>query len=241
MLRMVLRTSPTSRGPLSTRCARHTRSRRRVSHAANSTLGSADGYMPSSSRTACSSRNWSKVCSSVATLPAVLAAIPSTLCISARSAARAAADTGAFATGLILSRRSWMAAARRLSASLRRWLTAAASPHTSLSFALPFESAPSMATAAVLAARPFGLPFGVRMAQRRFVTWSGFVTSNRLSPRVTSPCGHYTSPHPPPTRRRGWRVHPTTACHLGLASRAPRVPHCLHPTTLHYSTTLRAV
>ena len=70
---------PTSRGPLSTRCARHTRSRRRVSHAANSTIVSADGYMPSSSRSACSSTNWSKVCSSVATLPAVLAAIPSTL------------------------------------------------------------------------------------------------------------------------------------------------------------------
>jgi hypothetical protein len=29
-----------------------------------------------------------------------------------------------------------------------------------------------MATAAVLAARPFGM----RRAQRRFVTWSGFVT-----------------------------------------------------------------
>ena len=36
--------NPTSRGPLSTRCARHTRSRRRVSHAANSTIVPADGY-----------------------------------------------------------------------------------------------------------------------------------------------------------------------------------------------------
>ena len=34
----------------------------------------------------------------------------------------------------------------RLSASLLRWLTAAALPHTPLSFALPFESAQSMAT-----------------------------------------------------------------------------------------------
>jgi len=59
-----------------------------------------------------------------------------------------------------------------MGAWLRRWLTAAASPHTSLSSTLPFESAPSMATAAVLAARPFGM----RRAQRRFVTWSGFVT-----------------------------------------------------------------
>ena len=49
-----------------------------------------------------------------------------------------------------------------------------------------------------------------------------------LSPRVTSPCGHYTSPHPPPTRRRGWRVHPTTARHLGLASRASRAPGYTH-------------
>ena len=56
-----------------------------------------------------------------------------------------------------------------------------------------------------------------------------------------SPCGHYTSPHPPPTRRRGWRVHPTTAaCHLRLASPAARpVPHTApHPLLLiHYSTT----
>ena len=127
-----------------------------------------------------------------------------------------------------------MAAARRLGASLRRWLTTAASPHTSLSFAFPFESAPSMATAAVLAARPFGLPFGVRMAQRRFVTWNGFVTSNRF---VTS-CHlavwplHVPPPDPPPTRRRGWRVHPTTARYLGLASRAPP----MYTLCRHYST-----
>ena len=88
----------------------------------------------------------------------------------------------------------------------------------------PFESAPSMATAAVLAAHPPGTVLSPH------VTW-----------HVTWPCGHYTSTHPPPTRRRGWRVHPTTACHLGLASRAPRrVSHTaptrlpLHSITLQY-------
>jgi hypothetical protein len=50
-----------------------------------------------------------------------------------------------------------------------------------------------------------------------------------LSPRVTSrrvACGHYTPPHPPPTRRRGWRVHPSTARHhpWPRQRRAPRVP-----------------
>ena len=61
-------------------------------------------HMPSSSRSACSSTNRSKVCSSVATLPAVLAAIPTDFVNAAQSAARASADTGALATGLALSR-----------------------------------------------------------------------------------------------------------------------------------------
>ena len=86
--------------------------------------------MPYSSRTACSSTNWSKVCSSVVTLPAVLVAIPSTLCIVARSAARAAADTGAFAIVEALLDR--MAAAppppRRLAASLAHRSCVAAPP-----------------------------------------------------------------------------------------------------------------
>ena len=46
-----------------------------------------------------------------------------------------------------------------------------------------------------------------------------------VSPRRVA-CGHYTPPHPPPTRRRGWRVHPSTARHhpWPRQRRAPRVP-----------------
>jgi hypothetical protein len=64
-----------------------------------------------------------------------------------------------------------------------------------------------------------------------------------LSPRVTSrrvACGHYTPPHPPPTRRRGWRVHPSTARHhpWPRQRRAPRVPptpfRCVPPPHIYF-------
>ena len=55
--------------------------------------------------------------------------------------------------------------------------------------------------------------------------------------RVTWPTRRYTSTQPPPTRRRGWRIHPKTLRHVGLAYRMPRVPHCPPPLLLlHYST-----
>ena len=78
-------------------------------------------YMPSSSRCSRSSRNWSNVRSSVAPLLAVMAAVPPDPFIAARSAARAAAGTGAGALhgGLILSSCAWIAAAFRLRACPR--------------------------------------------------------------------------------------------------------------------------
>ena len=88
---------------------------------ANSTIVSRDTYMPSSSRCSRSSRNWSNVRSSVATLSAVFAAVPPDPFIAARSAARAAAGTGAGAlhSGLFLSSCAWIAAAFRLRACPR--------------------------------------------------------------------------------------------------------------------------
>jgi hypothetical protein len=50
-----------------------------------------------------------------------------------------------------------------------------------------------------------------------------------LSPRVTSPWGHYTCPHPPPTRRRGWRVStPRPSATLASPAATP-VSHTLYP------------
>ena len=40
----------------------------------------------------------------------------------------------------------------------------------------------------------------------------------------------YTSTQPPPTRRRGWRIHPKTLRHVGLACLPPRAPHCAPPS-----------
>ena len=86
-----------------------------------------------------------------------------------------------------------------------------------------------MATAAVLAARPFGLPFGVRMAQN-VVLSPGTVLSPQavLSPRVTSPCGHYTSPHPthPPRAGGGGGSTPLPPATLASpAARPLRIPY----------------
>ena len=89
--------------------------------------------------------------------------------------------------------------------------------------------------------RRFGTVNAHRHAQSAtFVLSPGAVLSPEtvLSPRVTSPCGHYTSPHPPPTRRRGWRVHPKTLRHVGLACRSPRVPHCPPPPSTYTITVL---
>ena len=67
----------------------------------------------------------------------------------------------------------------------------------------------------------------------RYVTWNRFRGDN-----ITLYMFHLVSPgrvattrlptHPPRAggiRRRGWRVHPTTVCHLGLPCRGPRAPH----------------
>ena len=93
----------------------------------------------------------------------------------------------------------------RISAWPRRWPTAAASPHKTLSFALPFDSAPSMATAAFVTAPPLsrlghasraivmspGTVFGVTILRFICFTWCHL-----------APSCHYTSTHPSPTRRR---------------------------------------
>ena len=87
-------------------------------------------------------------------------------------------------------------------------------------------------TAAVLAARPFGLPFGVRMTQRRFVTWDRFVTSNRF---VTS-CHLAVWPlHvPPPTPHAAAGVEGPPHYHPPPWPRQPRVPCPTLPPTPYY-------
>ena len=136
-----------------------------------------------------------------------------------------------------------MAAARRLSAWLCRWLTAAASPHTSLSFALPFETSRHLGT--VNGHRSRARRAALRHAQSAtsFCHLERFCHLKPFCHLVSASC-HLAGwplhvPHPaPPTRRRagGGSADPPPAT-LGLASRAHRAPYCPPPLLLlHYST-----
>ena len=167
--------------------------------------------------------------------------IPSALFIAARSAARAAADIGAFTSGLILLRRSWMATAsaadQRLAASLaHRSCVAAHLIVVRLALRLgTVDGHRSLRHRATLE------PPWACVKSHRYVTWNRFRGDN-----ITLYMFHLVSPgrvattrlptHPPRAggiRRRGWRVHPTTVCHLGLPCRGPRPPCPTRHTAPH--------
>jgi hypothetical protein len=74
--------------------------------------------------------------------------------------------------------------------------------------------------------------------------WSRFYNALRIPPRHARPSlvlvqlyWYVLHVHPAtPTRRRGWRDHPATVSHLGLAYQAPRPHTDIHPyQRLHYS------